>query len=281
MGISQSYASAVSSRLPGVVGLPAGNPGPLTGAGNHTWLLTGATPTLVDAGVGDPAHLDALAAALDTSGGTLVQVLVTHAHSDHASGAPALAARWPAARFRKHPWTERDSRVPVPWEALADGDLVQAGDLRLEVVATPGHSPDHVCFWHAASRTLFGGDLLIQDATVVVPGTRGGSLQDYLASLERVAALAPARVLPAHGRVIDEPLALIAHYLAHRRERERQVLAAIDGGAATVGEIVRRVYPGVADALAPAAAETVHAHVRKLAEEGRVDVTRFDPVKWT
>ncbi len=275
MGISQSYASAVSYRLPGVVGLSAANPGPLTGAGNHTWLLPGATPTLIDAGVGMPSHLDAIAAALDAAGGTLAQVLVTHAHADHASGAPAIAARWPTAEFRKTPWPDMDRRVPVSWLPLADGDLVEAGDATLEVVATPGHSPDHACFWHAESRTLFGGDLLIEGATVVVPGTRGGNLRDYLSSLERVAALAPAQVLPAHGPVIDAPVALIERYLAHRHERERQVLAAIDAGAASVAEIVARVYPGLSDTLARVATETVHAHVRKLVEEGRLDAS-FD-----
>jgi glyoxylase-like metal-dependent hydrolase (beta-lactamase superfamily II) len=99
MGISQSYASAVNPRLPGVVGLPAGNPGPLTGAGNHTWLLPGATPTLVDSGVGEPAHLDAIAAALDTDE-RLAQVLVTHGHPDHASGAPGQPGAGAAAAIK-------------------------------------------------------------------------------------------------------------------------------------------------------------------------------------
>ena len=81
----------MQTRLPGLVELDAGNPGPLTGAGNHTWLLTGAVPTLVDAGVGTPAHLDAIEAALETAGQTLHQVVVTHAHPDHASGSMAVA----------------------------------------------------------------------------------------------------------------------------------------------------------------------------------------------
>lgn len=279
MGISQSYASAVNPRLPGVVGLSAGNPGPLTGAGNHTWLLPGATPTLIDAGVGQPSHLDAIAAALDTSG-RLAQVLVTHGHPDHASGAPAIAGRWPAASFRKLSWPDKDSRVPVAWQPLSDGERLDAGELGLEVVFTPGHSPDHVCFWHAGSGTLFGGDLLIEGATVVVPGTRGGNLKDYLDSLERVAALKPAQVLPAHGPVIDAPLALIERYIAHRYERERQVMAAIDGGAESVSEIVARVYPNLSGAIRLVATETVHAHLRKLVDEGRVDAS-FDTVPRT
>lgn len=261
----------MSPRLPGLVGLDAGNPGPLTGAGNHTWLLVGATTTLIDAGIGAPSHLDAIAANLDGAGRRLEQVVVTHAHPDHASGAPALAARWPGARFLKTPWPAADGRFGIDWQTVADGDMLDAGDVRLEVVATPGHSPDHVCLWHPASRTLFGGDLLIEGGTVVVPGTRGGNLRDYLQSLERVKALEPETVLPAHGPVIDAPVALVERYIAHRLAREREVLAAIAAGAATLEAIVSSVYPGLADTLWPAAVETVHAHVRKLVDDGRIE----------
>lgn len=243
----------------------------MTGAGNHTWLVVGAVPTLVDAGVGSPSHLDAIAAALDAAGRPLDQVVVTHAHSDHASGAPAIAVRWPDARFMKIPWPEADGRCPVSWRAVADGETLAAGDTRLEVVATPGHSPDHICLWHAESRTLFGGDLLIEGATVVVPGTRGGSLRDYLASLERIKALNPAQVLPAHGPAIDRPIALIDRYIAHRHAREVEIFEAITGGARTVDAVVTVVYPQIAGPLRKVAVETVHAHVRKLVDEGRID----------
>jgi glyoxylase-like metal-dependent hydrolase (beta-lactamase superfamily II) len=243
----------------------------MTGAGNHTWLLVGEVTTLVDAGVGAAAHLEAIATALETAGQPLAQVVVTHAHADHASGAEAIAARWPRARFLKMPWPEVDGRYPVAWQAVADGETLEAGDVQLEVVATPGHSPDHFCLWHGESRTMFGGDLLIEGATVVVPGTRGGSLRDYLASLERVKALDPAQVLPAHGPIIDAPLALIDRYVAHRHAREAEILAAIDGGAATVDAVVAVVYPQLSGPIRKVAVETVHAHVRKLVDERRVD----------
>jgi glyoxylase-like metal-dependent hydrolase (beta-lactamase superfamily II) len=258
------------SRLPGVVGLNARNPGPMTGEGNHTWLLLGGVPTLIDAGVGRPEHLDALASALDAAGQSLAQVLVTHGHPDHASGAPALAARWPGAAIRKWPWPETDGRYPAPWIGLTAGESLAAGDATLEVIHTPGHAPDHVCFWHAASRTLFGGDLLIRDGTVVVPGTRGGDLTAYLDSLARVAALEPRQVLPAHGPAIDDPIALIERYSAHRASRERDVVAAIRSGADTVDAIVAAVYPTLRGPLRLVARETVHAHLNKLRDEGRI-----------
>lgn len=260
----------MQTRLPGLVGLDAGNPGPLTGAGNHTWLLTGDVPTLIDAGVGTPAHVDAIAAALHGDEQTLRQVLVTHAHSDHASGAPVLAARWPDAVFMKWPWPDADGRYSVPWIPLHNGQMIPAGDVRLEVHHTPGHAPDHICLWHAASRTLFGGDLLIEGSTVVVPGTRGGDLIAYLDSLDRVAALEPRQVMPAHGPVIDDPIGLIERYSAHRASREREVLAAIESGAGSVDAIVSAVYPSLTGTLRLVALETAHAHVNKLRDERRI-----------
>ena len=130
------------------------NPGPITGAGNWTWLVPGRVPTLIDAGTGDTRHLDALERAL--AGNALAQVLVTHAHGDHASGAPAIAQRMPDVVFRKMLWQERDEKWPVDWQPVRDGDVIPAGDTELTAIHTPGHAPDHLCFWHAPSRTLFG-----------------------------------------------------------------------------------------------------------------------------
>ena len=268
--ILSSYACRMPDHLPGLLVLDAGNPGPMTGAGNHTYLLLGRTPTLIDAGVGRPAHLAALAAALEGAQGPLAQVLVTHAHADHVFGAPALRQRWPGARFLKHPWPAMDARHDVSWQPIAHGDVLEAGDTTLHAVHTPGHAPDHLCFWHAESRTLFGGDLLVAGGTVVIPASRGGDLAAYLRSLAAVAALAPLRVLPAHGPVIDEPTSLIERYSAHRADREREVLAAISAGTASVDAIAACIYPDLADTARGVAVDTVRAHVKKLRDEGRV-----------
>jgi hydroxyacylglutathione hydrolase len=250
-----------------VIPIHAFNPGPMTGEGNWTWLLPGLVPTLVDAGTGEPAHLAAIEQALE--GARLSQVLVTHAHGDHASGVVALARRFEGVRFLKMFWEERDRRWPVDWERLVDGQPVVAGDETLSAVHTPGHAPDHLCFWHDASRTLFSGDLAVKGSTVYIPSNLGGDLVQYLASLERVLALAPSRLLPAHGPVIDDPNAVLRGYISHRRRREEQILAALAEGDRTPDALMPIVYPGLKEHLANVVRETILAHLVKLEREGR------------
>jgi glyoxylase-like metal-dependent hydrolase (beta-lactamase superfamily II) len=250
-----------------IIPIHAVNPGVFTGRGNWTYLITGAVPVLIDAGVGQPEHLDAI--ATQVSDGP-ARVIVTHAHEDHASGVSSLAARWPRAQFVKWPWPERDAHHPVEWRSLSDGQVVPAGDGSLEVVHTPGHSPDHICLWQASDRTLFCGDLVVKGSTVVIPASSGGDLAEYLRSLERVNALDAKRLLPAHGEPIDDARSIIRSYVEHRHERERQVLDAITAGATSVDSMVARIYTALVPALLPMARESVLAHLFKLEHEGRV-----------
>jgi glyoxylase-like metal-dependent hydrolase (beta-lactamase superfamily II) len=245
----------------------------MTGDGNWTWLLRGRTPTLIDAGVGEGAHLDALALALAVDGTPLAQVVVTHGHSDHASGAAAIAARFPVTRFLKMPWPERDARWGVTWAPLRDGDIVVAGDTALTVVHTPGHAPDHLCLWHEPTGSVFGGDLAIRDTTVWIPSSAHGDLRAYLQSLERILALHPSRIFPAHGPVIDDPGSLLRAYVAHRADREREILAALRAGERTAAAIAAKIYSTLHQSLLPRAEETVSAHLEKLEREGRARCT--------
>lgn len=250
-----------------VVPLHAGNPSPMTGAGNWTYLVDGPRPLLIDAGVGVPAHLQAIANAAPEGPR---EVIVTHAHPDHASGAVAIGERWPATRFAKISWPERDARYPVAWQPVADGERLDTGDGELEIIHTPGHAPDHIALWDASSRTLFTGDLVVLGSTVVIPASGGGDLLDYLTSLRKILALEPARLLPAHGVPIDDPVAIVQQYLEHRRQRESQVLGALDAGRETIEAMVDDIYRGLQPPLVPMARESVLAHLRKLEREGRV-----------
>lgn len=238
--------------------LHARNPGTLTGPGNNTYLIDGAEPALIDAGVGHPDHLNEIARVL--GGRALARVFVTHGHPDHASGVPALRRRWPQLHAYKWPGDD-----PGDWRSLADDDVVAAGDRRLRVVFTPGHAADHVCFWEPETRGLFCGDMMTATTTIMVPpSTFGGNLAHYLDSLRRLSALEPVVAWPGHGAEINDPVGRIEEYLAHRAERARQVTACLDAGVTDLDAIVARVYTDTPAALWPAARLTVEALLEML-----------------
>jgi glyoxylase-like metal-dependent hydrolase (beta-lactamase superfamily II) len=229
----------------------AGNASEWTGpTGNNTWLLLGRAPALVDAGTGQPEHVDAVAEAL--GGAALARVLITHWHPDHVRGLPALRERW-------------KNLVVVE----APGPPVPAGDGVLEIIPTPGHSPDHLCFYDREAGDVYCGDLARRGGTIVIPARKGGDLRAYLASLQRIKELAPRRLLPGHGPIVEDPIALIDEYLAHRAEREQQILQAMLDGARTIDEIVRRVYPALPASLSEGAADSVRAHLAKLRDDAK------------
>ena len=250
--------------------IPAFNPGALTGRGNNTYLLSNAAmgqwgneAILVDAGVGVPAHLDALAAALD--GRPLTQIVVTHGHSDHASGVPAIRERWPDARASKH---VPDGTAAAGWVPLSDGDRIAIGSRSLRVLVTPGHAADHLCLFDDAAGDLFAGDMVIAGTTVLVPSrAKGGSMRAYLASLARLRDLEASRLLPGHGPVIDRPRDRINAIIEHRLLREAQVLACLADGITEPAAIVARIYEGLPAGLLPFAEQTVIAHLEKIAED--------------
>ena len=253
-----------------ILTIDAHNPGAMTATGNHTYLLAGdGTAILIDAGTGEPRHVSALGEALAAADATLTHVLVTHAHPDHASGAPALHAAYPGALFMKMPWPGEDEHYNVSWTPIADGQAFAIAGTLVRTVQTPGHSPDHLAFWEPSTRTCFSGDLVIRDGSVMIHASRGGDLGAYLDSLERVRRLAAVRLMPSHGAEIDDPDAVLQGYRAHRLMRERQVVAALEAGRRSVPAIAESIYHGLDPALLPAAQENVRAHLEKLRRDGR------------
>ena len=242
----------------------APNPGPMTGTGTNTWVVgSGGHCVVIDPGPEIPGHLAAVQRAVGDR--TTVVVAVTHGHPDHAPGAPLLAA------LLGVPTAGPVSAGFRPDRVFADGDEVEFGTERLVAVATPGHTPDSMCFW--IDEALFTGDHIMGGSTVMVE-----DMKAYFESLRRVQRIAPTVIYPGHGPIVDDPTRVIGEYLAHRLEREAQILAAVRAGARTVGDVVARVYAAVDPALHPAAAVSVEAHLRKLADEGLV---RFSGGGWS
>ena len=133
----------------------------------------------------------------------------------------------------------------MTFEPLADEAVVRAGDSALWVIHTPGHAPDHVCYYEPSAAVLFCGDLLVNGGTITIPPSHGGNLRQYMKSLRRVLDLQPRQALAGHGDPIDNPAALIRAYIGHRQLREQQIVDVLDAGPASIDAIVSRVYAGL------------------------------------
>lgn len=241
------------------------NPGLRTGPGTNTYLFGGDRLILIDTGAGVPAYDPLLRQAVSALKGKLSLILVSHGHEDHIGGLPSVRRLYPDAVARKFPGEESVSAI-VP---IAGEELIQHDGITLQAIHTPGHATDHLCFYWLEERALFSGDLILGEGTAVIPRV-GGSLTDYLASLERLRSLDLRRIYPGHGPAIEDPSAKIIEYIEHRHVRERQVLDALRAGARTIRQMVARIYADVPTGLHPLAEESVWNHLGKLEGERRV-----------
>lgn len=253
---------------PQVTRVLAPNPSGMTLDGTNTYLVGepgSGQAVLVDPGPDDPAHLAAVEAALAARDARCVAVLVTHHHGDHAEAALPWGARFGAVvAAGSAAVAGPDGRV------LTAGEKLALAGTALGVVATPGHTPDHLAFRLESGAVLVGDHVLGRGTSVVTHPE--GDVVAYLESLRRVHALGPAALYCGHGpELTQDPGAVLEFYLAHRAYREQQLLAALELGPATVDEVVATVYADVPRHLWPAAAQSTRATLVKLQAEGRIE----------
>src|SRR3954471_7439836 len=233
-------ASALSPLVRRIV---APNPGPMTGPGTNTYLIGIDEVAVLDPGPADDGHIDAIVGAATAD--RVRWVLLTHTHPDHWPAARAIVERTGArlAAFgRREPQADEfDLEVA---QRLVDEATVQGTEWSMQALHTPGHAPNHLCFLLEEERSLFTGDHVLNGTTTVVSPQRGGDMAIYLASCRRLRALRRlSRICPAHGDVIDEPYAKLDEYLAHRAQRERQIVASLRRhGPMRVVDIVAELY---------------------------------------
>lgn len=227
---------------------------------------------LVDPGSGEESELEslfALAGVLEAEGRRVTLVIVTHHHPDHRGGVEACRARF-GARVAGHTALSPHVRLDV---ALGDGDVVQLapGDPAwdLHVLSTPGHTRDSICLWRPASRALFCGDLVPGGPGSVIIDPPDGDMGQYLSSLERLAALRPETLFPAHGSPQGAAVRRIRKLIEHRRGREARVLAALGPEPCPLADLLTEAYDDTPRELWGLAERSLLAHLLLLEREGR------------
>jgi glyoxylase-like metal-dependent hydrolase (beta-lactamase superfamily II) len=252
------------------------NPGMMTGPGTNTYLVGQEEIAVIDPGPDQPEHLDAVAAC----GGERIRwILTTHTHPDHSPGAESL-------RQRLRPdvlvlgYAERDGFVPDA--TIGDGHVIDARELELRAVHTPGHAANHLCYLLESERLLFSGDHIMNGSTVVITPP-DGHMATYLASLELVNGLRLRAIAPGHGDLITDPAAKIDEYVTHRLAREETVAAALGahGGPATVAELLPVAYGDVDETRHKVATFSLWAHLQKLVSDGRATAVDVDDLETT
>jgi glyoxylase-like metal-dependent hydrolase (beta-lactamase superfamily II) len=244
-------------EVPGhdLVGIRADNPGPFTLSGTNSWIVRRDPAWLVDPGPDLDEHVAALVAELDARGG-LGGIALTHHHADHTGAVPAIRGRYPGAPLAGADDGDLDVR-------LSDGDRFGP----LEAVATPGHAPDHLAYI-AGDAALTGDAVLGQGSVFIAPDP--GALAAYLAALARLRERSLKVLLPGHGPPVSDPAAKLDEYIAHRLDRERRLIEALDAGRRSTEELLDYAWADVPPGLRPAAAVTLAAHLDKLAAEHRL-----------
>ena len=276
-------ASPAAEEAPGhpeIVRIVAPNPGPMTLEGTNTYVVGNTPAWVVDPGPADEGHIAEIRDVAETRGG-IGGVVLTHSHLDHNAGVEMLGAGLAFGHGDGFDdvaaMTGGGVEAPAP---LGSTDGEKVGPFL--AYSTPGHAADHVVFGlrdpHPgtgrggdAAPVVFCGDLVLgEGSTIVPPAAGGGSLPDYMRSLELLADLHALLLLPGHGPPITDPAARIDEYAAHRRERERLLVEALDSGRRSTDELLDAAWHDVPEPMRPAAALAMRAHLEKLDTEGRL-----------
>lgn len=245
------------------------NPGPMTGSGTNSYLIGRNRLCLLDPGPKDDAQLESFMQAIGDA--TLLYILITHTHADHSPGALKLQqltgaklVGMPAPQVQGHDMSFAPQRQ---WQ---DGETIDCDEYRVQLLHTPGHVSNHMCYLLPEEQLLFTGDHVLQGTTsVILPPD--GDMSAYLDSLRRLLSLSLRALAPGHGGIIREPAAEIERLIAHRLKREQKVLAGLrELGRCNLDQLVLTVYDDVAAHLIVWAKKTLLAHLIKLQRDNEI-----------
>jgi len=269
--VSRVVQDVAAPEMPGFACIAVPNSGSMSDQPTNAVIVGTHEVFIVDPG--DKSGVEIITAALARRENLHVKAIVlTHAHPDHATAAPALKERF-GCPILLNPKEQPILRQYLTWTsvdgALTGGMTLSVEGIHLEVIDTPGHSPGHVSLFDPVSRILIAGDIVSGMGTVGIFPPHG-KMVEYLDSLARVQELAPHIVIPGHGPILTDPPALFLRYIERRRSREAEILAVVTRAPTTIAQIVGELYPDVLPHFRHAAAATTLAHLEKLRDEGQV-----------
>ena len=271
------YPTGIAMTLePLVTRVLAPNPSPYTYTGTQSYLVGTSDLAVIDPGPAEPAHVEALLAAI--AGRPVTAIVITHHHRDHSPASRPLAAATGAPIVGAAPVaiSEGETRgdaafdaAYVPDRVLAEGEIVAGNGWTLQAIATPGHTSQHLAFALPETKALFSGDHVMGWSTTVV-SPPDGDMGAYMASLEKLMPRDDRVYYPGHGEAIDNPQRMVRGQLGHRRQREGQILRLLGTGEQPIKAMVERMYVGLDPRLVPAAERSVLAHLYDLQRRGMI-----------
>ncbi|PCJ25593.1 MAG: hypothetical protein COA96_07155 [SAR86 cluster bacterium] len=243
------------------------NPGPMTGPGTNSYLIGRNKLALLDPGPKDDAQFESFMQAIGD--GSLEYIFITHTHADHSPGALKLKEATGATLVGlPAPPVVGHDKTFAPEREWQDGEIIQCGEgddgFSVQLIYTPGHVSNHICYLLQEEQLLFTGDHVLQGTTpVILPPD--GDMSAYLDSLTRLQDLSLRALAPGHGNIMTEPQAEIAKLIAHRLKREKKIVDKLAMlGQCDMDKLVHAVYDDVAAHLIPWAKKTLLAHLIKL-----------------
>jgi len=260
----------------------APNPSPYTFTGTQTYVVgeaDGPDCAVIDPGPNEPAHIDAIIAAI--AGRRVLAIMCTHTHRDHSPAAAPLKAATGAPIIGCAPLVLKDDGPRAdsafdpdyrPDRILSDGETFAGDGWTIQAVTTPGHTSNHICYALMESGSLFTGDHVMKWSTSVV-SPPDGDMSAYMASLQKLYAREDRIYYPAHGPAVENPRQLVRGMIGHRRQRERQILKLLEAGDGHIPDMVAAMYKGLDPRLTGAAGRSVLAHLVDLQNQGRATVS--------
>ena len=259
--------------------ITASNGSVFTGPGTNSYLIGTNDITLVDPGPKIDAHLSNL---LELGKNKIKRILVTHTHPDHSPGAKVLADKLniPLMGRLVAKDDSRQDRTFKPDQVLNHGDIIKTDEYTIEVIHTPGHASNHLCYLIAEEETMLTGDHIMNGSTVVIAHP-DGSMRQYLDSLKLLKNYKFNRIGPGHGDFLGDPFAVVDWIIAHRLERESKVVEKLQLiSPCNSNTLVKEVYDDVDERLHPIALWSLEAHLTKLLED-KVAVFDSDEQAWS